>query len=216
MSRFLSALNEAAAARHSIRLFLACDLDFASGHYRAHDGIGDFSWGGNTFEGIGDFGDVEIPDESIEVIARPLKLKLSGVPENSLPAQHVATALDEVYQGRPATVYLGLVDNDTNQIIDDSEVQWDGRMATMDIRLADKVGEVDLYCESRLRDAPPIARNTDEDQQLAYSGDRFFDLLPKIAGYVGKWGQKEVFNPRNPFGGRSVQSPFDPQNPWRR
>jgi hypothetical protein len=200
MSRFDSALNEAASERSSVRLFVACDLDFDSGHYRAHDGIDTITWGGYSYEGIGGFGGLDIAEESIDVVARAVKLTLSGVPENQLPAEAVGTALDEVYQGRAATLYLGLKDNDTNALIDTPEILWEGMMDQMTVKLGEGVGTVTLSCEHRLRRAPRIARYTNEDQQLAYSGDRFFDLVPKIAGYKGKWGTRDIFrNIRQPW-----------------
>lgn len=194
MSRFNSATNEAAAERPSVKIFVACDLDFVSGHVRAHDGIGTISFGANDYAGIGTFGGIEIAEESIEVIARPIKLTLAGVDENTLPAPLVAEALEEgsTYQGRAAILYLGLCDNDSNQLIDTPEILWEGKMDRMEVRLDAGVGEITLYCEHRLRTAPRIARYTHEDQQLAYSGDRFFDLVPKIAGYAGKWGARDI------------------------
>jgi hypothetical protein len=188
MSRFDSSTNETASERPSVRIFVACDLDFASGHVRAHDGIGTLSWGGNDYDGVGQFGGIEIAEESIDLIAMPLRLKLSGV-----DASLVATAMDEVYQGRQATLYFGLVDASTHQLIDTPEVLWEGMMDQMTVNLADGVGEINLSCEHRLRREPRIARYTHEDMQLQYPGDRFFDLLPAIAGYRGKWGAKETF-----------------------
>lgn len=189
MSRFDSNTNEAASERPSVRIFVACDLDFASGHVRAHDGIGTLRWGSPEVEylGVGQFGGIEIAEESIDLIAMPLKMKLSGV-----DASLVATAMDEVYQGRQATLYFGLVDTSTHQLIDTPEVLWEGMMDQMSVNLTDGVGEINVSCEHRLRREPRIARYTHEDMQLHYAGDRFFDLLPVIAGYRGKWGAKDV------------------------
>lgn len=187
MSRFDSSTNEAASERPSVRIFVACDLDFASGHVRAHDGIGTLTWGGNDYLGVGQFGGIEIAEESIDLIAMPLKMKLSGV-----DASLVSLAMGEVYQGRQATLYFGLVDTNTHQLIDTPEVLWEGMMDQMTVNLADGVGEINVSCEHRLRREPRIARYTHEDMQLQYSGDRFFDLLPTIAGYRGKWGATDM------------------------
>jgi hypothetical protein len=185
MSRFDSSTNEAASERPSVRIFVACDLDFASGHVRAHDGIGTLSWGGNDFLGVGQFGGIEIAEESIDLIAMPLRMKLSGV-----DASLLSTAMDEAYQGRSATLYFGLVDVSTDQLIDTPEVLWEGMMDQMSVVLSEGRGEITVSCEHRLRREPRIARYTHEDMQLAYAGDRFFDLVPKIAGFRGKWGAK--------------------------
>jgi hypothetical protein len=194
MSRFASALNEAAAAGNSVKLFVACDLDFASGHYRANDTVHNIAWGGNTYEGVGSFGGIEDADESIDLIARPLKLTLSGVPGNQLPADHVGTAVDERYQDRDAVIYLGIWNDTKGELIDTPEILWEGVMDQMLVSLGAGIGSVLLNCEHRLRREPRIARYTDADQQLAYSGDRFFDLVPKIAGFKGKWGSKDVLS----------------------
>jgi hypothetical protein len=97
---------------------------------------------------------------------------------------------------------MGLVDNNTNQTIDTPEILWEGRMDQMSIELSEGRGAITLSCEHRLRREPRIARYTHEDMQLAYSGDRFFDLVGKIPGYVGKWGAKEILSPaqRDRFG----------------
>jgi hypothetical protein len=188
VSRFLSANNEAASTRSSVRIFVACDLDFTSGHLYAHDGIGSMLWGGNEYLGLGQFGGIDLEEESIEVIARPVRLTLSGVDP---PLLLSALDGDDPYQGRPATLYFGLCDNDTNQLIDTPEILWDGVMDRMEVGLWKGRGEIVLSCEHRLRTAPRIARYTHEDEQIAYPGDRFFDLMPTIAGYVGKWGARD-------------------------
>jgi hypothetical protein len=152
---------------------------------------------------VGQFGGIEIAEESIDLIAMPLKMKLSGV-----DASLVATAMDEVYQGRQATLYFGLVDTNTHQLIDTPEVLWEGMMDQMSVNLADGVGEINLSCEHRLRREPRIARYTHEDMQLQYAGDRFFDLLPAIAGYRGKWGAKETYTEKMETFTEKIRRPF--------
>jgi hypothetical protein len=162
------------------------DLDFSSGHVRAHDGSGDIVVGANTYTGVGIYGGIDAVDESIDVVAKPLKMRLSGVDSSLL-----APAMTEVYQGRVATVYLGLCREGTNDLVADPEVIWEGYMDTMSPHL-DKESYIDLNCEHRLRREPRIARNTSPDQQLAYAGDKFFDLVPKIPGYSAVWGASHM------------------------
>jgi hypothetical protein len=186
--RFVSSANRTASERPSVRLFVAADLDFPSGHVRAHDGIGTMTFGGYDYEGVGRFGGIDLLEETIDLIATGVKLSLSG-----LDSDLVQTAMDEdVYQGRAVVLHFGLVDNDTNQLIDTPEILWEGHMDQMSISLDHGMGSINLTCEHRLRSEPRIARYTDADQHLAYPGDRFFDLVPKIAGYRGKWGAFDV------------------------
>lgn len=190
MSRFDSSANQTASEQAHVCICIAADLDFATGPVRVHDGVGSIQIGGNTFEGVGKFGSVELVEEGIDVIARPIVLRLSGV-EASL----IAEATTEIYQGRAATIYLALYNTVTYQLIDEAETLWSGRMDTMSVRLDRDQSEVSIRCEHRLRREPVIARYTDADQQLAYPGDRFFDLVPKIPGYRGKWGERDIFEP---------------------
>jgi len=187
VTRFASATNSTEAAKQAVRMFVAVALDFSSGMVRVHDGIGAVTWGGNTYDGIGNFGGIEQVDESVEVIARPLSLTLSGV-DSSL----VSTAMTETYQNRTVTIYLGFLNESTNAVIDTPEVAWEGRMNQMSISSAEGSAVIKLSCEHRLRREPRIARYTNEDQQLLFSGDRFFDLITSIKGFVSKWGELSV------------------------
>jgi hypothetical protein len=189
VSRHESVANEAAAALPAVMICIAADLDFATGNVRVHDGVGTIQINGDSFEGVGKFGSVELVEEGIEVIARPIVLKMSGV-EASL----IVEATTEIYQGRAVTIYLCLYNPTTQQLVDAPETLWTGKMDTMSVRLAGDQSEVSLRCEHRLRREPIIARYTDADQKLAYSGDRGLELVPKIPGFRGKWGEKEVLD----------------------
>jgi hypothetical protein len=184
LSRFVSSDNAAESVKVSVTMCVLVDLDFASGHIRAHDGVGDITFGGNTFAGVGKFGSIDAVDESSEIIAKPLKLTLSGVDASLLD-----TATTENYQGRNATVYLGLLRHGSRDLIADPEVIWEGLMDTMGVRLG-KQSFIELNCEHRLRREPRIARYTTVDQQLAYTDDKFFDLVPLIPGLVFTWGAR--------------------------
>jgi hypothetical protein len=184
VTRIVSVLNAAALAERDVRLFVAVAMDFTSGAVYAHDGVGPITFGGHTYDGIGTFGGIEIAEESLEVIAKPITLTLSGV-----DASNIGTSLDaSEYQGRNVILYLGVQSLATNAVIDTPETLWEGRMDQMSVSLKPKEASITLRCEHRLRREPLIARYTDVDQKLKYSGDRFFDLVPKIAGYRGKWG----------------------------
>lgn len=190
MTRFASTTNQTAAAELDVRAFVAADLDFASGHIYVHDGIGEISFGGHTYEGVGKFGGVATVDEDISITARPVVLTLSGI-----DSSHITTLRDEVYQGRSATLYLGLCNDKDNSLLDTPETLWEGRMNQATLTWDGQSVSIAISCEPRLRREPRIARYTDADQQLAYSGDRFFELVPKIPGYRGRWGEKGVGGP---------------------
>lgn len=190
MTRFVSSTNQTAADQPTIRMFVAVDLAFTPTPVRAHDGVGTIQIGGNDYLGVGTMGQVEAITEDVDAIAHPLVLTLSA--ESSL----IQLALDDAngYQNRAATLYLGFQDMATGALMATPETVGVWRMDQMSISLGEKTGTVRLQCEPRLRKEPRIARYTDQDQQMAYSGDRFFDLVPKIAGFQGTWGAKGVAN----------------------
>ncbi|MDQ5975733.1 MAG: hypothetical protein QG661_2942, partial [Actinomycetota bacterium] len=123
--------------------------------------------------------------EDIDVIARPLRMTLSGI-DSSL----ITTAMTEEYQGRSATIYLAFVNPETNALVDTPETVWEGRMDSMSIEISRGQATINLSCEPRLRREPRIARYSSEDQQLAYATDTFFDLVMTIPTFKGFWGAR--------------------------
>lgn len=198
MTRFVSSTNETEAAKTSVQFIVLAALDFSSGYVRAHDGIGSYSFGGNTYTGVGQFGGIELVEESTEIVARGVRAKLSGV-----DASLVSTVMTEVYQGRTATFYLGMIDPTTNAFVADPEEIWSGRMDTMSIEIDKGSAVITLTCEHELRRDPPASRMTNEDQQIRSTGDRFFDMLHLIPTYKASWGEKPQ-GYRATTGGRTI------------
>jgi hypothetical protein len=128
-------------------------------------------------------------------VARGIKLSLSGV-----DSTFVVPTMTEVYQNRDVTMYLGFVSQTTGALIATPETIWEGRMNQMMFKLNNGSAVVELTCEHRLRREPRIARYTDEDQKLLYSGDRFFDLMYAIPGFISKWGARDAT-----YGGSLIQ-----------
>lgn len=188
MTRFATAGNETEAAKPKLQLTVFAALDFPTGMVRAHSGIGTVTWGGNDWLGVGQFGGIDAVTEDFSGIARPVRLSLSGVDTSLLDE-----VVDQTYQSRTVTIYVGFFSTETGALAGDPEVVWEGLMDTATITVDGSQGTISLNCEPRLRREPRIARYTNEDQQLLHSGDRFFDLVYAIKGFVSKWGQKNVY-----------------------
>ena len=188
MSRIVSTTNATEADKLSIVAVVMADLDFVSGIVRVHDGSGSLSFGGNTYSGVGQFGGIDVIDENIDIVARGIKLTLSGV-----DSVFVTPTMTEVYQNRDVTLYLGFVNQATGALLDTPETIWEGRMNQMSFRIDKGVASIELTCEHRLRREPRIARYSDEDQRVLFAGDRFFDLMFAIQGFVGKWGARDSY-----------------------
>jgi hypothetical protein len=200
-SRWLSTFNENNAKRNAIALVTLCELYFDSGTLYLSDGFGQVTWNGHTYDGLGDYGGFDSIQEMPDSSARGLQLTLSGVPTHI-----VVSAMNEQYQGREVILYVGLLDIDSMKWIDNPEVVWEGRMDFMTIDIEETSATMRMSCEHRLNKEPLVARYTDQDQQLAYPGDTFFDLIWQIPLSSASWGAVTVQHPKNTpsYGGNSV------------
>lgn len=205
MTRWVSAANQTAAAAQSITLATFADLDFVGDRLRVHDGAGTISWGGNDWLGVGQYGGVDAVPESLEVIAQPVRLSLSGVDANL-----ITDAMTTQYHGRAVALYVGLFSLTTQQLIDTPEEMWSGFMDVMHIEFDQNQASIRLDCEHRLRRIVAASRYTDEDQRTLYSGDLFFKFLHLIPGYRGKWGSRDT-NFGGGMGGRDGPGPRNPR-----
>jgi hypothetical protein len=204
MSRWASIYNEAAADVDGLRGCHLLDLSFSSGHVFVTDAGIDMSFGGNTYVAVGGLGSFDGIEESVDFVARGCRMELGGI-EPTL----IATIISEsdTYQGRPATLYVGMLD-EQNAFIDTPEILWAGYMDTMKIsmnRTDDVVAaKIILTCEHRLRNTPPYSRWSDADQQERYqspSRDRFFQYTAVAAGYKSNWGGRLTTWNYRPGGG---------------
>ena len=206
MTRYVSSTNQTEGAKASLCPVIAVDLDFASGHVRAHSLLGPLTIGADTYTGVGTLGGIEFDDETTQVAARGFTLTITG--ESSL----IATARDEIYQGRRAVVYIGYFNLDSGTLVDTPELHEDGVMDQMLVRLGPSQGSIELICESKMRSPAVPARYTDADQQARYPGDLFFNLIGKIQGFQGTWGTKGVANDLSGYQPPSVTGPYSRGN----
>lgn len=183
MSRWTSADNQTAAAASTVIMVVFADLDIPGDRLRLNDSPVTITWGGFDWGGLGQFGGIDVVGESLEIIAQPVKLTLSGV-----EPQYVQDAKDTAYHGQAITLYIGLFDTSTLDLIDTPEEIWSGYMDYMVIDVEKNSATITVNCEHRLRRQPKSSRYTDEDQRVTYSTDYFFNKLHLIPQYVGKWG----------------------------
>lgn len=188
MSRWSNSTNETEAAKSSLTVVILANLDFAGGAVRAHTSVGELTHGGNTYYGLGHFGGIELDPEDQDVAARGARLTLSGIPADLVPDILTETA----YQGRVATLYIGFIESDTGAWVATAEELWSGYMDYMDLQYSGSEARVTLHIEDELRREPIQAWYTDEDQQLRFSGDKFFNDLPNVETHRAAWGVKQV------------------------
>lgn len=192
MSRWDSSTNETAAAQASVVMLMFAELDLPSGTLYVHDGIGTFTWGGHDWLGVGQFGSVNNVQETLDSIALPVDVTLSGV-----ETQFITDAMETQYHGRDATLYVGLVDPEDNVLLDTPQAVWDGYMDVMTIEVSQGSASITLRLENRLRRNPASARYTQEDQQLRYPTDTFLEYL-HTTNQQNKWGGFDTPHYDNP------------------
>ena len=191
MSRGFSSAINTALQSSTVRIVTFAELDFASGTLYVHDGLGTYTWGGNDWVGVGDFGGISSVEEGSEISPYSLNLTLSG-----LDAGLVATALDENYFMRDVNVYLGLLD-DNDALIEDPTQIWAGFMDVMSVTAGASGGDsITLTAESELGkfDRSANLRYTDTMLRKRDADDKFFEFLKDIEGVKISWGKQTSGN----------------------
>ena len=161
-------------------------VEFAAATLYMSNGIGSYTWGGNTYTGLGDFGSVSEVSEAIQVKPYALTLTLSG-----LDSTLSTTALTLDYYMRPVTLYLGCLDA-SDDLIDDPTQVWAGHVSNMSITVGETSEQGDiiaLTAESELAqfDRSSNLKFTNQALQAAYSGDLGLEFLPEIEGKRIRW-----------------------------
>lgn len=183
MPRSLPGALLTASQQDAITPIMMVALDFSSGFVRAHTGVGTIVYGGNSYLGVGTLGGISTVQETGELGANGVTLTLSGVD----PA-NISRALGEHYQGRSATIYLGLADTATSVLID-AVTLFKGRMDTQTITLGEQ-GAISLKIESPVADwaRPRVRRYNNADQQKLYPGDKGLEFAEQTVDKTIKWG----------------------------
>lgn len=186
MSRDLTAEMVTAIQEGLLRPVAFFEAEFPTGTVRLWSGLGDTDWDGKTWLGAGDLLSFDTLEEVAGLDATGFRVQLSGVPVES-----VAIAIDEMEQGRPGRVWLGLHDADLNLIADPNNV-FTGRIDVGEVADGADTCTVSLTYESAAisLDRAPGWLYTSDHQALLYpdQNDRGFDFVPVIQEQNLKWG----------------------------
>lgn len=183
-SRDITSTTLAAAAAPTVHPVLFVKLALDAGTVLVHSELGDISFGGDTYTGIGKFGGMGAAEESSDLSRTPISLTLSGIP-NDL----IAIVLGQYYQGRRATVFLGYLDLTTRVLVDTPTILYRGNIDAADIQ-QDKTCTVTISVESRFAawDKPLVRRYNNSDQQSRYPGDLGLQFIEQTADKQIIWG----------------------------
>jgi len=187
MTRSSTTAFNNAAASDTVEPFFAAKLEFESGATRIWTGIGDISFeagsGSETFIGGGGLVGVSQVEETNDIQSSGITFTLTGI-DSSL----VTLALTENYQGKNATLYLGLISS--GSVVADPYILFRGFMDTMDIGDTGETATIQVKAENRLvalQKAKP-RRFTQVDQELIDSTDKGFEFVNDLQDKTITWG----------------------------
>jgi hypothetical protein len=185
MAREMSAMIASALKEGELRPILFFEGEFASGWVRIWSGLGDITWTGRTWTGVGNLLGLGAIEETQQVVAGGTTVSLSGV-----PLEMVALAIDEARQGKPGRVWLGLL-TDAREIIADPVQAFTGRLDVPEIADTGESCTVTISYENRLIDlgTPRNWRYTHESQQALAPGDQGFAFVTTIQDKEITWGR---------------------------
>ena len=182
MSRTIAAETVEALQADRLMPIGLVELSFGSGTVRFWTGIGDFVWGGRIWSGVGTLGRIGTLEETTESRAAAVELQLSGI-----PAEVLAIANSEDWQGREARIYYAVLD-DSRQLVGEPFQIRRGLIDLMTLTEGDEA-TITLAIESRDID---LGRNrarryTAEDQRAEYPGDKGCDAVALLQERDIQW-----------------------------
>ena len=166
--RELTDAVKAEIAKPLVRLAAFGELIFDDGVVRLWTGLGPIVFRGETYTGAGNLvGMSAVVESGGDVKATNIGLTLSGIDKELL-----AVVALEHFQGRPASVWIAMFDENWH-LIPDEILLFKGKM---DYPIFEKTGQtmsITVFVESQLIDLerPRLRRRTDADQQELYPGD---------------------------------------------
>lgn len=185
--RWINATAEAiAAAEHSNYAFL-CSFDFQSQPIYVFNGLGQISFNGHTYDGLGVFGSCDEIGESSDLRpANPVVFNVAGVDPSFLALAEVKAE----YYRRSARIDIAIFNEALQLVTPIENAVWEGSMDTVALIRSEGAGSVKLTCESILAiwDKAIGFLYTDEHQQAAVPDDTGFNHIAENRDKEVFWG----------------------------
>lgn len=195
MSRGFSspAVTNALGQSH-VRLITMAKLEFGSGTVYVHNGLGTYSYDGQSWLGLGNLASISAVEEGSDISPYGVTLTVSSI--NATLAEQ---ALEENYYQKPVTLYLGVLDENDDFVQESTPANtknpiqiWSGHIDQMTVTVGSSGGDaIKIQCESELA---RFARSrnlmfSNVWQQSRHSTDKFFNLVHLIDGVKIGWKQ---------------------------
>lgn len=182
---------EAEIAKPVVNPFLAIRIELPDPVY-VFSGVGRISFADSdsitrTWLGAGEVGAIDTIGEATDGSATGIKVSL-----NNIPSEFAADIADQAVRGVKFEIYAGAL-NETYQTVVSTVLIWRGKLDNYRITDSGASLSVEITGESRAIDQrrPAIKRFTDEWQQRKYSGDLFFQYVPRMTEVAILWGKAE-------------------------
>lgn len=183
MTRGLSANHTTEVSKQVVRPAVLVKID-STPAVNVWSGAGSITVDGTTYTGVGEFGNIDVINETSEVEAPALSLTLSGIPSANL-----VLAFDDTEQGAAVTVYLVFFD-EAGALVDSTPITaYRGYVETFDIVSDGKTATVRVNTNNLLSKlfGNNISRYTHEEQQRRYPGDMGLQHITTIQDKEFTW-----------------------------
>lgn len=158
--------------------FLLVELEFDTGYLYMWNGLGEKVVGGKTYTGVGTLLGISEAEETSQVVARGMRITLSGV-----PSALTSLAIAENFQGRKCVVRWGSEGNANTAIL------FSGVLDTMPIEESSSTSVISVTVENHLAmlDRSVNRIYSDQSQKSRYPNDDFFSHVTNLGNDI-EWG----------------------------
>jgi hypothetical protein len=153
-------------------------------------GLGNISWNGQTWIGLGSLLGVSVLEDGSSVEAKGISIKLSG-----LDSTLIGPALADYAVNLPVNLYMGIFSSGV--LIPDPLVSWSGLTDIPTLDISGSTATLEIAAESRLLqlNTPCDRRYTLEDSQIDTPGELAFSFVSQIQQLTINWGQLPMHLP---------------------
>jgi hypothetical protein len=191
-------------------------LDFDSDPTYIWGGVGNLSYNGQTWVGVGDLGKIEKVANDAKGGIKSLTLTLNGLKDQDDQDTTGLTALKDIsYRGKSGFVYFGYFEDDGKTMVAGTspELIYSGRVSHMaaaeSLESASVRVTIDSFLALMSRSIPLML--SDDEHQRYFSGDKGYDHKPDAMNKTVYWGLEGS----NRISGESVNTqPYNNLSGW--
>lgn len=185
MSRNIDSALLTAAQQEKLSLIMLVKLELDTPIY-AHTGVGNLIYEGNTYEGVGNLGNISAVSENLILENQEIDLSLSGI--NSA---YISLLLNENFQGKIATIYWGLRNLITNALIAPTVI-FKGLISNDNIAAGKNASITLKLSHPFVRwKRSKVSRYTDAEQKALYPTDKGLEFINRLIDQQIIWGREE-------------------------